>query len=83
MEDPLIIGTTLNIDLSTIFSWAKQWRLHFNSIKQESFIINKKRAKPIHPPLYMGNTVQTEVDSYKHFGIMFTSDMSSNNHIKT
>ena len=79
VEDPLITGTTLNIDLSTIFSWAKQWLVDFNPIKQESFIISKKCVKPIHPPLYMGNTMITEVDMHKHLGIIFTNDMSWNN----
>ena len=83
MEDSLITGTTLNIHLSSIFSWAKQWLVDFNPIKQESFNICKKHAKPIHPPLYMGNTMITEVDSHKHLGIIFTNDMSCNYHIKT
>ena len=84
VEDSLITGTTLNIDLiDTIFSWAKQWLVDFNPITQESFIISKKCVKPIHPPLYMGNTMITEVDSHKHLGIIFTNDMSWNYHIKT
>ena len=40
VEDPLITETTLKIDLSTIFSSAKQWLVDFNPIKQESFIID-------------------------------------------
>ena len=83
MEDSLITGTTLNINLSTVFSWAKQWLVDFNPIKQESFIIRKKRVKPIHPPLYMRTTMIREVDSHKHLGIIFTNDMSWNYHIKT
>ena len=83
VEDPLLTGITLNVDLSRIFAWAKQWLVEFQPIKQESFIASKKRVKPRHPPLYMGNTQIKEVDSHKHLGIELANDMSWKNHINT
>ena len=83
MENSLLTGITLNEDLSSIFLWAMQWLVDFNPIKQETFIISKKRIKPPHPLLYMGNTVISEVTSYKHLGIIFNNDMSWNNYINT
>ena len=55
VENPLLTGITLNEDLSSIFLWAMQWLVDFNPIKQETFIISKKRIIPPHPLLYMGN----------------------------
>ena len=83
VDDPLVTGITLNIDLSRIFAWARQWLVEFQPIKQESFIVTKKRNKPYHPPLYMGSTQIKEVDSHKHLGIEFTNDMSWKNHINS
>ena len=83
VEDPLLTGITLNVDLIRIFAWAKQWLVEFQPIKQESFIASKKRVKPRHPPLYMGNTQIKEVDSHKHLGIELANDMSWKNHINT
>ena len=83
VEDPLLTGITLNVDLSRIFAWAKQWLVEFQPIKQESFIASKKRVKPRHPPLYMGNTQIKEVDSHKHLGIELANDMSWKTHINT
>ena len=54
VENPLQTGITLNEDLSSIFLWAMQWLVDFNPIKQETFIISKKRIKPSHPLLYNG-----------------------------
>ena len=82
-DDPLLTGITLNIDLSRIFAWARQWLVEFQPIKQEAFTVTKKRYKPYHPPLYMGNTQIKEVDSHKHLGIEFTNDMSWKNHINS
>ena len=83
VENPLLTGITLNEDLSSIFLWAMQWLVDFNPIKQETFIISKKRIKPPHPLLYMGSTVISEVTSHKHLGIIFNNDVSWNNYINT
>ena len=83
VDEPILTGITLNIDLSRIFAWAKQWLVEFQPIKQETFIASKKRIKPYHPPLFMGNTQIKEVDSHKHLGIEFTNDMTWKKHINT
>ena len=38
VDDPLLTGININIDLRTILSWAKTWLVMFNAIKTESFI---------------------------------------------
>ena len=43
VDDPLLTGININIDLRTIMSWAKTWLVMFNAIKTESFIASKKR----------------------------------------
>ena len=87
VEYPLLTGINLNDDLSSIFLWAIQWFVDFNAIKQETFIISKKRIKAPHPPLYMGWEILlyhklTRI-LHKHLGIIFSNDMSWNNHINT
>ena len=83
IDDPLLTGININIDLRTIMSWAKTWLVMFNSIKTESFIASKKRIKPYHPPLFMDNTAVNEVTSHKHLGLTFSNDLTWTSHIKT
>ena len=46
----------------------------FNPLKFASLIISKKRTKPQHPPLIMGNTTISEVTQHKHLGLVFSND---------
>lgn len=82
VEDPLLAAIILNSALSNIFSWAKQWLVDFHPQKTESLVITKKRDKPVHPQLYMGNTSIKEVVTHKHLGVVFTNDMLWHSHIK-
>ena len=82
VEDPLLTALYLNLDLSKIFAWAKQWLVDFHPQKTESLIISKKRNKPVHPTLYMGNSSIKEVNEHKHLGLVFTSDLLWHSHIK-
>lgn len=82
VEDPVLAAILLNLDLSRIFSWAKQWLVDFHPQKTESLVITKKRDKPVHPPLYMGNTNIKEVSTHKHLGLVFSNDMLWHSHIK-
>ena len=82
VEDPLLTALYLNLDLSKIFAWAKQWLVDFHPQKTESLIISKKRNKRVHPTLYMGNNSIKEVNEHKHLGLVFTSDLLWHSHIK-
>lgn len=81
VEDPIHAANLLNHDLKLIHGWAKQWLVDFHPEKTESLIISKRKNKPHHPPLHMGNTNIKEVDSHKHLGLTFSNDGSWNSHI--
>lgn len=82
VHDPVAAANQMNKDLATIYLWADSWLVNFNPNKTESLIISKKRNKPIHPPLYMGNTMINEVKTHKHLGITLSDDCSWNEHLK-
>ena len=72
VECPLIAAVELTFNLQTIFAWAKQWLVDFNATKTESLIISKKRIKPDHSTLTMGNSNIQEVKDHKQIGIIFS-----------
>jgi hypothetical protein len=39
-----------------------------NPEKTETMIFTRKRDKPFHPPLYMTNTIISDVTSHEHLG---------------
>lgn len=77
----LSAAVQLNIDLTSISRWSKLWLVDFNPNKTESLNISRKRNKPNHPLLMMGNTMVKESDNHKHLGLIFSNDGSWNQHI--
>ena len=82
VDDSLLTGININIDLRTILSWATTWLVNFNALKAESFIVSKKRAKPYHPPLFMDNIAVKEVTTHKHLGLTLSNDLTWTSRIK-
>ncbi|MEW8546207.1 MAG: reverse transcriptase family protein, partial [Candidatus Thiodiazotropha sp.] len=82
VDCPINAAIELNIDLNNIFKWARKWLVDFNAAKTVSLIISKKRIKPNHPELFMGNSSIKEVNQHKHLGLVFSSDATWTNQIK-
>ena len=82
VENPQSAAIVLNADMQKIDSWADMWLVKFNPSKSESFIVSRKLNKPYHPPIYMGNTQISEVNTHKHLGIILSHDCSWHAHIE-
>ena len=84
IDNPNSTAFELNIDLRSrrIYNWALQWLVDFNITKTLSLIISKKRIKPNHPDLFMGNNVIQELTQYRHLGLIFSNDGTWAEHIK-
>ena len=82
IDDPIASAAVLNEDLRKILAWAKTWLVLFNALKTEVMNITKKRMRLYHPPLFMGDTQVKEVSQHKHLGLIISSDLSWNSHIK-
>lgn len=55
--------------------------MELNPSKTEEMCISTKKAPPIHPPLFLGNSVIQTVKHHKHIGVILTSNMSWSTHI--
>lgn len=82
VENPVNAAIQLNVDLQIIYNWAGIWLVDFHANKTESQIVSRKRNKPAHPPLFMGNTQIKEVSKHKHLGLIFSSDCNWSQHIE-
>ena len=74
VDNPVNAALHLNADLQKIYNWALLWLVDFHPNKTVSLIESRKRNKPDHPPLFMGNTQIKEVKKHKHLGLIFNSD---------
>ena len=74
-------SASLNPDLQSISSWAKEWIVLFNPSKTKSMIITRRNTQ--HQPLYFDNTVLEEVESHKHLGLLINNKLSWSDHIST
>jgi hypothetical protein len=81
VENPATAAITLNNDLNTISTWARQWLVNYNPSKTKSLVISRKRHKLIHPPLFMFNEEITEVEQHKHLGVFLSYDLRWSCHI--
>ena len=72
VENPILSAQLLNLDLEIIAKWAldwlRDWLVTFNSIKTEALLISRKLQTFNHPPLFMLNQLDMEVDTDKHLG---------------
>ena len=81
VDNPVNAALHLNADLQKIYNWALLWLVDFHPNKTVSLIESRKRNKPGHPPLFMGNTQIKEVKKHKHLGLIFNSDGQWTQHI--
>ena len=76
----------LNSDLSKINEWALQWKMSFNPdpIKQaQEIIFSRKTSKRNHPGLTFNNNIVNLTTKHKHFGMIFDSKLSFDEHLKS
>ena len=82
VDDPIQAAEQLNSDLEKVNRWAKQWLVTFNPGKSEYILFSRKVNKPHHPPVLMDQKQINEVTSYKHLGIIFSSDCTWHEHLE-
>ena len=81
IDNPVTAARTLNMDLSDIDQWSKDWLVTFNALKTDSMLISRKNNPPNHPPiLFQGHTLQ-DVAQHKHLGVTLRSDLRWTDHI--
>ena len=80
--NPSAAETILQNDIDRIILWADKWLVRFNPSMSDSLIISRKRNKSTHPDLLMYNTVIPQVNILKHLGVLISSDVSWDNHLK-
>ena len=70
----------LNRDLAQISKWAETWLVSFNPTKTTSLYVTLKKPKD-HPPLFFDGHQLETVDTHKHLGITFNSNLSWKQHV--
>ena len=81
VDHPFTAAATLNSDLSSIDDWSKQWLISFNAVKTDTMIITRKLEPPNHPPLTFQGHQLINVNSHKHLGLTFRSDLRWIEHV--
>ena len=72
-------------DLSSINTWAYQWKMIFNpdiTKQAEEVIFSVKNIKPIHPTLTFNNVPVARVEHTKHLGVYLDSRLNFSKHIR-
>ncbi len=72
----------INNDLEKLARWSEQWRVTFNDSKTVYMIISNRR-NVVYPSLYLHGQVLNRVDTHKHLGITFSSNMKWTTHIES
>ena len=73
VKDPAQTASELNHDLDVIQKWAYQWKMVFNPdpTKQANEVLfSCKKTPQIHPDIFFGGTVVTQVNEQKHLGLV-------------
>ena len=72
-------------DLSTITTWAYQWKMQFNpDITKQAIevIFSHKINKPVHPALIFNGIPVARKDATKHIGLILDERLNFRKHIK-
>ena len=72
--DPAETAAQLNRDLCRISVWAKKWKITFNPLKSKDMIFSNRMLNNS-PPLIFNNITIDRVNSHKHLGVIFLSNL--------
>ena len=84
VKDPAQTASDLNHDLDVIQKWAYQWKMFFNPdpTKQANEVLfSCKKTPQIHPDIFLGGTVVTQVNEQKHLGLVLEKKLSFEQHL--
>ena len=81
VSSPHLSARKLNNDLETISNWSDRWLVTLNASKTKTLTFSSRRAKPVHPPLYLALRPIEEVASHDHLGVTLSCDLSWHPHI--
>ena len=81
VDNPITAAQTLNMDLSDIDQWSKDWLVTFNALKTDSMLISRRAQTPTHPPILFQGHVLQDVAQHKHLGVTLRSDLRWSDHI--
>lgn len=81
VDDRKNTASLIEKDLSCIEKWAKKWQVDFSAKKTKSLIVSNKKNSSQNPPLKFLSQNIEEVKSHKYLGIVFTNNLSWNEHI--
>ena len=82
VDNPDTSAFLLNHDLDQFNKWSRQWLVSFNPAKTECPTISNNVKKPFHPSLIFDSIHLKEVESHKHLGVVFSSNLIWNLHIE-
>ena len=81
IDNPVTAAQTMNMDLSKIDQWSKDWLVTFNALKTDSMLISRKSNPPSHPPILFQGHILQDVAHHKHLGVTIRSDLRWSDHI--
>ena len=79
--NPIIACQTINNQLSNLSKWADQWRVTFNPQKTHFMLFTKKTKRPTLQPIFLNNTIITEVASHCNLGLNISNKLTWDDHI--
>ena len=79
--DVSLAVSSVNLDLNKIKTWGKKWLIMINPTKTVGMQFSWKQITHPLPPLFLGDNLINMVESHKHLGITFTSDLNWSKHI--
>ena len=81
VSSPHLSARKLNNYLETISNWSDRWLVTLNASKTKTLTFSFRRAKPVHPPLYLALRPIEEVASHDNLGVTLSFDLSWRPHI--
>jgi hypothetical protein len=79
-DNPQTASDIINEDLEKVQSWADQWLVKFSPSKTNLMTCSYKKKD--YPPIKFNNKTLTSVDSQKHLGLTFSSNLVWSSHIE-
>ena len=73
------VERALNMDLKTLDSWSKTWRLTFNLEKSEYIMFCDRKSTQM--DIGLGGVTLSSVATHKHLGIVYNRELNWSDHI--